>query len=122
MKAEYTIEEFTKSRFRNLWIHPEEFLYAYVRKGDHLHPLRKTPLKCFDIANVRVSEEQRCQRIFTRWLDHVVSEARRLGYEAVYVENVLTDRFADYFRRAGWYETSHETPSFFLIFGEENVK
>jgi N-acetylglutamate synthase-like GNAT family acetyltransferase len=87
-----------------------------------LHPLTKIPLKCFDIANVRVSDDQQCKGIFTTWLSSVIAEAQRLGYEAVHVENVLTDRFADYFRRdARWIETSHMTPSFFLVFGDTNA-
>jgi N-acetylglutamate synthase-like GNAT family acetyltransferase len=120
MKQDYTIEEFTRSRFRNLWIQPREHVYAYVRKGDHLHPLKKTPLKCFDIANVQVSDTVQEKGIFTAWLAEVMAESKRLGYEAVHVENVLTDRFADYFRKRGWTETSHLTPSFFYIFGEHD--
>lgn len=84
-----------------------------MRKGIHYHPIRREPINCLDIANVQVSNPN--NGVFTRWLDKSINLAQKWEFDAVYVENVLTDRFADYFRRLGWIETSHTPPCFFML-------
>ena len=116
----FTIDEFTHSRFRNLWIQPHPHLNVYVRKGNHLHPLTKTMLSTFDIANIHVDGDKQGEGIFSTWLSRTENDARRLGYQALHIENVLTDRFATHFKRdTRWIMTSHAVPSFFLVFEEQ---
>jgi hypothetical protein len=116
----FDIDAFTRGRIRNVWVCPHPAISAYVRKGDHLHPISKEHLRTFDIANVQVDEHERNKGLFSQWLHRVIIDSKRLGYQAVHIENVLTDRFADYFRRDDrWIETSHQIPSFFLVFGDD---
>lgn len=117
----HDIETFTRSRLNNAWINPAPHLNAYVRKGRHLQPVTADVLNTFDIANVRVDGDKQCNGIFSKWLREVMMEAPLLGYEAIHIENVLTDRFAAHFRRDPdrWIEKSHTepccSPSFFLL-------
>jgi hypothetical protein len=87
----------------------------------HLHPITKELIKTFDIANVRVDGNKQGEGIFSKWLREVIMEAPLLGFEAIHVENVLTDRFADHFRHdVRWIEvlmlSPCTTPSFFYVF------
>lgn len=106
------LEQFLQSKYQNLWIY-EPQMEIYVRKGVHYHPILKEPINCLDIANVQVSAPN--NGIFTRWLEKAISLANRWEFDAVYVESVLTERFANYFRVRDWIETSHEPPCFFMI-------
>jgi hypothetical protein len=116
----HDLETFTRSPYRVSWIYPAPHLSVYVRKGNHLHPLTKELIKTFDIANVRVDGDKQCNGIFSKWLREVIMEAPQLNYEAIHIENVLTERFAEYFRKdSRWIEvlmlSPCTTPSFFMM-------
>ena len=115
------VKDFYDSRLQNMWL-TLPCMQVYVRKATHLHPLTKEPLWCFDIANIHVNEANRCSGTFTAWLNGVIVFAAERGFDAIHIENVLTDRFANYFRRdCRWIETSHAIPSFFHIFPKEST-
>jgi N-acetylglutamate synthase-like GNAT family acetyltransferase len=115
----FSLRTFTAGRVRNLWVTPSAHLTAYVRKATHLHPITKQPIRTFDIANVSVDATVRGKGEFTAWVEQIIPEAKLLGYQAIHVENVLTDRFANWFRQDGrWIETSHAVPSFFFVLEE----
>lgn len=115
------VRDFIDSRLQNIWL-SFPCMDVYVRKATHLHPITKAPIRCFDIANIYVVETNRCNGTFTHWLNDVIQFVGKQGFEAVHIENVLTERFANYFRRDGrWIETSHAVPSFFLILPKETA-
>lgn len=89
-------EQFVASDHRVLWI-SEPGIQLYVRKS--IHP------GLFDLANLTANKP--ASGAYTRFLK------RYEGY-AFRVENVVTDRFANYHRRRGWVELPCEygCPSF----------
>ena len=82
-------------------------LTIYVRKtmGDGKFRDRYGDLQ---IANISAKTPGAGQ--FTGLLDILIHQGT-----AVYVENVLTDRFADYLRRKGFVETPNTSPPCFLF-------
>jgi hypothetical protein len=89
----------------------------YVRKSSRIHPILEKKITCLDIASVNVFEPG--NGIFTKWLADTVDEASSRGVDAIYIENVLTERFANFFRKNGWIEKTNKTtsdlPSFFIV-------
>lgn len=110
--------KFIKSKYTNLWVRDEGY-DVYLRKGSHLHPLTKELIRCLDVANVKAIVPGTGS--FVGWISKMEILARNAGFDALHVENVLTERFSNFFRRdTRWIETSANPPSFFLIF-RENV-
>jgi hypothetical protein len=108
------LQAFLDGVFSNEWINGEGFK-AYVRKSERLDPNTGEVLPTLDIASIEVSREQRGQGTFRDVLASAIETAQRNGIQAVYVENVLTDQFASFFRNAGWTEDSrYGPPSFHL--------
>lgn len=96
----------------NKWL-ADDRMEVYVRyarrrlpfNGDHM------TFKCLDIGNATIFNTG--LGIFST---QFLPQAIKLNpWDAVYVENVLTDRFANYFRRLGWTEIPCLSPSFFLV-------
>lgn len=93
-----TFDEFIASPVTNAWIE-EDGLKVYVRKSIYKGLI--------DIANVNAAK--RGKGAFTRFLVRLEEQ----GY-ALHIENVIADRFADYFRKLGWTEIpcQYGVPSF----------
>ena len=75
---------------------------------------RKALIRCFDIANVSCGHKG-CGE-FNNFLQ-TLKVLSNHGFQAIYIEQVLTNRFADYFRKLGAVEVQDLTsiPSFFYI-------
>jgi hypothetical protein len=95
------LTDFLKSGRRNAWINGEGFR-VYVRRAVHPSPHSNVMLNTLDIASVEV--EQTGRGAFRRMLEASRDIAIADGLEALYVENVQTERFADFFRRNKWIE------------------
>lgn len=107
---------FVNGPYNNLWLEYPH-LRVYVRKGIHLHPRTKEVINCFDVANIDVDKDFRNSGLFTEWMAKVrtVCTMYQSDFQALYVENVLTQRLKERFIRMDWVETSHSVPSFFLF-------
>ena len=111
------IKEFIESSLTNQWLTVGN-LNIYVRKSHRLNPKlnrrHKNIITCFDIANVSCGHKG-CGE-FTRFLKSL-NTLNEHGFQAIYVEQVLGNRFAQYFRRLGWIETNAwaAIPSFYYM-------
>jgi N-acetylglutamate synthase-like GNAT family acetyltransferase len=95
------LQQFLKNRtVRNTWIHGDEY-EIYVRKS------KRFGGKFIDIGNVSVHQQGR--GFFTRMLSEIECQARWGGYDGIYVEQILTPRFCEFFKKLGW--TRHELSS-----------
>lgn len=112
MKTE--LKNFVASTQRNCFFTSEQFS-IYVRRS--VRVLRGHPCRCFDIANVNVAEAHRGSEIFTAWLES--TESALIGnaeFDAIYIESVLEQRFAEFFIRRGYLQlTSDIAPSFYAL-------
>lgn len=73
-------------------------------------------VKCLDIANVTVQARHRHKGVFSEFLAACKMEAAKCGLSHVFIENVATDRFANYFDRKGYikYQVVEPERCFFL--------
>jgi hypothetical protein len=97
------VKDFLESSYRNAWLN-RDGQAVYVRKsvrvlGDQRYE------RVFDIANIETPEKKQGRGRFKQFLSEVETALEGTTYQAIYIENVLTVRFADYFRRTGWKET-----------------
>jgi hypothetical protein len=86
-------------------------LLVYVRHSQRLvfRDHRKL-FKCLDIATVDAYPTG--QGHFTRFMEQVEAWSP----DVIHVENVMTDRFAEFFRKRGYLEIVHSgIPSFFRV-------
>lgn len=66
-------------------------------------------LRTLDIADVNLPDEDRGKGYFTEFLATIEPEARRgHGIEALYIENVLNERLAAFFRKREGYRPAVE--------------
>lgn len=79
---------------------------VYVRVGVRKVPWSKTPVKCFDVANVNVEEQRQGLGIFSRWMTQLHELLLTRGFAAIRIENVLNPRLADKLRRHHWVEVT----------------
>lgn len=111
------VTTFLDSRLSNQWIQVGS-LDVYVRKSHRFNPRfpkeTKALIRCFDIANVTCGHKG-CGE-FGNFL-HALRVLSEHGFQAIYIEQVLTNRFANYFRKIGAVEVQDLTsiPSFFYI-------
>lgn len=82
---------------RSRWFHTKYF-QVYIRST------RRMDLNCVDIANVEVYPLYRGQGVFTLILSIIESLALKQGYHLIYVENIHTNRFKDFFTNKFWKE------------------
>lgn len=69
-----------------------------------------------DLANLKVEPPRKQgEGVFTAFLVHMEAEAKRLD-RVVFVENVLEDRFQEFFRKRGYAETDTIPPCFWKSF------
>lgn len=95
----------------NCWL-DDERMEVYVRNSRRrlLYLGEFLTFECLDIANCTVYEPG--NGIFTQFL-HAAKIMN--PWTAVYIENVLTDRFANFFRKHAWIECPGEgAPCFYL--------
>jgi len=93
-------------------------LTVYVRKGRHCLTPGRLYL-CLDIASVAVHKAQRGQGVFTRWLNgaaDIVSGQTKI--EALFVENVMSDKFLSFFKKNGWKDAVNAPRSVYKIQGQ----
>lgn len=95
-----TLSEFMESPRVNEWLALEN-MNVYVRKGKHPH--NGDILNTLDIANIAVHPDMQGEGVFTRFLE----EAETFGLP-VLIENVLTEQFANFFRKRDGYEVIEE--------------
>lgn len=93
---------YTPSR-RSAWF-GEDTTRIYLRFGGaHILPDRPAHYsRCIDIASVTVEETKQGQGQFTLLLEAIEAAAAESQYPTVYVENVLTERFARFFGGRGY--------------------
>ena len=90
------IREFLNDTRKVAWFADAD-MNVYARKSTRLieGKLRKT----LDIATVEVREEMRCKRVFTNFINDMIGMN---PFPILFVENIMTDRFAKYFQSQGW--------------------
>lgn len=89
------IRDFVMSKHSDQWL---QFgtIEIYVRQTVRQNPLKHGLIRTFDIANVSCGHKG-CG-IFTQLFDSL-EDLSSYGFGAIYIEQVMTDRFADFFRR-----------------------
>lgn len=116
------LSKFLKCGWKNAWLNLEKGK-IYLRKSYRIGSL------FLDIANVNVYETGR--GTFKSWLKIAEAQAASVGLTGIYVENVMDDQFASFFRKAGWIKDSLSlagappldiAPSFWKRFEATNVK
>ena len=111
------IKMFIESGNQNQWLTIGD-LEVYVRSSHRLSPKHRAKhgilIRCFDIANV-ACRHKGCGT-FTEFLKSL-GNLNEHGFQAIYIEQVLSNRFAEYFRHLGWIETNQcgAIPSFFYF-------
>lgn len=63
-----------------------------------------TQERSFQIAKVLVLPKRQGRGVFTEYLDWLETEASKFDIRYIYVESVLSQRFADFFRKRGYTE------------------
>ena len=109
MTIEDQIDDFLKSGERNAWLSDDE-IKIYLRNRSNR--LGKTML---DIGSVEATNPG-CGK-FKVLLPMILDKAFKAGRDGVYIENVITPRFASFFRKEGWTECDGYggPPSFYII-------
>lgn len=118
-KLETELNAFMDSGRRNAWIYGDENARGepayslYVRNA--MRPdLHGNMVKSLDISSVQVAETG--QGRFQQMLDVIERVGHAKGMDILYVENVQTEKFANFFRRLGWDEeprlARYDEPSF----------
>lgn len=119
------IRAFLQSRQRNAWVgtgNAEGVVKVYLRRSARNKPGTKEFYSALDIANVDITPPG--QGTFTRLLADITQLAIEYGFLALYVENVLDPRFANFFRKRGWLEVNSDpfSPSFFFMLPAQEGK
>lgn len=119
--AENTIREgirtFLQSRQRNAWVstgNADGVVKVYLRRSTRNKPGTMEFHSALDIASVEITPPGR--GTFTRLLADLEELAIEYDFQALYVENVLDQRFAEFFLKRGWLQTYADpaSPSFFF--------
>jgi len=107
------IEEFLRSRNSNQWLSIGP-LEIYVRQSVRQNPNKHGLIRTFDIANVSCGHKG-CG-IFSNIFE-TLEDLSSYGFGAIYIEQVISDRFAEYFRRKNCKEVKSmgDIPSFFYF-------
>ena len=101
------IEDFLNSNLRNLWIGNDE-IKIYIRKSKR--NFKGQLLDFFDFASIEV--ENTGQGLFTQILkkfEEIYSNKN------IFIESVLTDRFADYIKNKLGFEEPNNDKNFYKI-------
>lgn len=109
------IERFIASGDKNRWL-ISPVMKVYVRKGKRFSAERL--FNVLDIANIEVKQDEQGKGHFTDFLERYMLLAQKHGFDAIFVENVLTPRFTDFFIKRGWKSDNLEVASFLWIFAD----
>lgn len=104
------LKQFINSKWKNKWI-KEGKVICYMRKSSRLYEGRL--IECIDIASVTIDELTRESGHFTKFLEQVEETAKKED-RAVFIENVMTERFCNLFRRKGYNLFSNDMTSCFI--------
>ena len=109
------IEEFITSKQYSTWLAVGP-LMLYVRKSIRQNQKEHGLIRCFDIANVQCHDKG--VGYFSEFFANL-EELSEFGFNAIYIEQVLNSRFAEYFRKKQLLEVKDlaDTPSFFHFLG-----
>lgn len=109
------IRDFVMSKHSNQWLQSGT-MEIYVRQSIRRDPTKTILIRTFDIANISCGHKG-CG-IFTQLFDSL-EDLSSYGFGAIYIEQVLTERFADFFRRKNCTEVKDlsSIPSFFYFLG-----
>ena len=110
------IEEFINSKHYSTWLAVGPIM-LFVRKSVRQNPKCHGLIRCFDIANVQC--EDRGVGHFSELFANL-EELSEFGFNAIYIEQVLNSRFAEYFRKKNIMEVKDlaDIPSFFHFLGD----
>lgn len=93
-----SVQEFIDSPKRTSWVE-DEFISIYLRKGFHV--VTGAQVSTLDIANVTATVSG--NRTFTRLLEGIEAQVMSsTTLSGVYIENVQTDQFAQFFNTRGY--------------------
>lgn len=95
---------------RGVWLR-DSIMSVYVRISPHRHTVDDQPIIFIEVANICVRQPKlRSKGHFTVFL------AKLEAMGPVYIENVLEDRFANFFCRRNYVEVKRlGTPCFYLL-------
>lgn len=117
MDKRLDIYDFLRGNSRNTWLDDGK-TKVYVRNSHRRFTRDGGFLETLDISSVEVNADNRGKGIFREWLEHAEIEAKQSGKAAIYVENVLTEQFANFFRRRGYAEIDYGCdgpPCFYVL-------
>ena len=101
---------FLESNTRNAWTQSGN-VSCYVRKSVRIYNNRW--IHCLDLASGSVPWELRGQGLVTEFVKNAEFLAAEHGYRYIFIENVLEERFCDFFRKKGYNLYSNNvTPCF----------
>lgn len=91
------------------WISTDD-MEIYIRFSSiHYLPILSKPAKCIDLGNISVIPEKQNKGVFTRFLDEIEPiVAAESSIEFIFIENVLTERFANFLRKRGYTEIKNQ--------------
>lgn len=81
------------------WFYLEN-VEVYLRAGPN--NLNGNRAKFVTVSNVEVKEKKRGTGVFSALLSEIEAEAIENGYQCIMIENVMEQRFADYFFKNGF--------------------
>ena len=118
-----TLHQFiTESRWpANAYVREPGFSHMYVRCSRRILEETGALQDCLDIANISVTPRRRCCGLFTRLLQRIKQDYPSL---TIYVESVMTSRFADKLLRLGFHQHHEDWPLYncFYLLPEEVIK
>jgi hypothetical protein len=111
--VEEQLVDFLNIQKRNSWLHDKD-VDVYIRKSRRYLGYPPKMIDILDIATISVKKQGKGR--FTRFLSFV----QDVYPGNLFVENVQTPRFANFFRRLGWQEWipaggTPESPCFYLL-------
>jgi hypothetical protein len=114
-----TVDEFLSNlTSRNTWTYQYQ-VKVYVRKAFRLAPTTNKRVYCFDVATIDSDVPGIGQ--FTKWLAKVKEKLKDYDFDYIYVENVFTERFCDFFRKNGWIDDPRNPNCFFFSIKGDNM-
>lgn len=101
------IRAFNRSAMRNSWIQHSD-IRVYIRKGQRRLPTTTGFQVTLDVANIQTKWHGK--GIFTTWLTAAEEEAKKLGFDAVFVESILEERLIPFLERRGYKDMPGSIP------------
>lgn len=105
---------FLQGPTRNAWLKEEKYEY-YVRKTRRILPPKRDGILRMTLDLANITGYDRGKGRFTPFLERIEKQAFDANFKAVFIENVVTERFADYFRKHGYEELPSLPPCFYKL-------